>query len=49
MTTAPMVCPACGEWLRVAVQPAQIMVLKDRLHVQFDDQTVAHTCKKEKT
>lgn len=54
MTTTPVRCPECGEWLRVAVQVRLInwsdeTPRKQQLYVAFDDQHVAHMCKNKET
>lgn len=48
MTTMLITCPRCGTYVRSAVQPSEIAVEEDCLHISFDSQTVAHTCKEEK-
>lgn len=51
MATAAIRCPFCGTWLRIAVQPSRITKQSDKsddLFVMFDEQHVAHICKKEK-
>ena len=47
MSTSPVRCPECGEWVRVAIQPSVVKVNKEfgSMKVMFDDQNVAHTCK----
>lgn len=47
MTTMLITCPACGEYIRAAVQPSQIDVDEGNLYITFDSQTVAHICPKE--
>jgi len=47
MSTTPLRCPGCGEWLRVAVQVSKIIKNEESMIVQFDNQAVAHICKKE--
>lgn len=51
-SSVAIACPFCGSWLRVAAQPSKITRNEGRrpnqLHVEFDSQTVAHICKKEK-
>lgn len=49
MATVPVTCPYCGVWIRVAVQPSKIIkpnAKTDDLYIKFDDQEVAHVCKK---
>lgn len=49
MSTAPIRCPDCDEWIRVAVQPSLIeMRPPEGLRVVFHPQMVAHVCKEKK-
>lgn len=49
MSTIPVRCPLCGESLRVAVQPSLITPREGQLVFKFDEEVLAHVCKKEKS
>jgi hypothetical protein len=46
MSTIPVRCPLCGEWLRVAVQPSLITPREGQLVFKLNEEILAHTCKK---
>ena len=50
MSTVALLCPYCGDWLRVAVQPSGVewIVRGKQLGVRFSDQLVAHICNSER-
>lgn len=47
MSTTPFRCPGCGVFLRVPVQISTITKYEDNMLIEFDNQTLAHVCKKE--